>query len=271
MQAELVGVSFAVNEAEAAYVPLAHQYEGAPQQLSRDSVLAQLKPLLESGKRLIMQHGKYDRNVLLSYDINVDAIAHDTMLESYVLDSTATRHDMDSLAKKYLGINTVHFEDIAGKGVKQVTFDQIDIETAGHYAAEDADVTFRLHKTLWPQLQQQASLQSVYEKIELPLLKVLSRIERCGVLVDAKKLNDLSKRFATQMEETQGQAFEEAGREFNLSSPKQIQEILFVEQGIPVIRKTPKGQPSNGRGCIARVGRSRTSFAAAHIATSYVE
>lgn len=244
MQAELVGVSFAADTGKAAYVPLAHTYEGAPKQLDRDTVLAKLKPLLESGKRIVAQHGKYDRNVLQSYGIQMDAIAHDTMLQSYVLDSTATRHDMDSLAKKYLDIDTVHFEDIAGKGVKQVTFDQIDIETAGHYAAEDASVTLRLHESLWPKLQAQSILQSVYEDIEMPLVNVLSRMERNGVLVDAEQLDTLSTGFAEQMLQVQEQAFKEAGQEFNLGSPKQIQEILFEQQGLPVLRKTPKGQPS---------------------------
>lgn len=243
MQAELVGVSFA-DENGAVYVPLAHQYDDVPQQLDRQQVLAALEPLLQSNKKIVMQHGKYDRNVLLNYGVELNTIAHDTMLQSYTLDSTATRHDMDSLAKKYLGVDTVHFEDIAGKGAKQLTFDQIDIDTAGHYAAEDADITLRLHHALWPQLQKEEKLQSVYEDIEMPLLTVLSRIERNGVLVDAKKLNALSERFAGRMQEVETQAYEEAGQEFNLSSPKQIQEILFEQQGLPVIRKTPKGQPS---------------------------
>ncbi|MBN1378346.1 MAG: DNA polymerase I [Gammaproteobacteria bacterium] len=244
MQAEIVGISFALKEGEAAYVPFAHQYENAPQQLPRDKVLQTLKPLLESGRRIIAQHAKYDRNVLLSCGIQLEAIAHDTMLESYVLDSTASRHDMDSLAKKYLDVDTVHFEDIAGKGVKQLRFDQIDIETAGHYAAEDADITFRLHQVLWPKLQQSHAQASVYTDIELPLIKVLSRMERNGVKVDADKLNQLSRDFAQQMQQVEVEAFALADGEFNLASPKQIQEILFERQNIPVIRKTPKGQPS---------------------------
>ncbi len=245
MQAEIVGVSFAVEAGEAAYVPLAHSYADAPQQLSREKVLASLKPLLEDQqKRIIGQHLKYDRNVLLSYDISLNAILHDTMLQSYVLDSTATRHDMDSLAKKYLGIETVHFEDVAGKGVKQLTFDQVEISVASDYAAEDADITLQLYATLWPRLQQHASLINIYQDIELPLLNVLSAIERNGVFVNAEVLTTLSQRFAEQMATIKAQAYSLAGAEFNLSSPKQIQEILFEQQGLPVIRKTPKGQPS---------------------------
>jgi DNA polymerase-1 len=244
MQAEIVGVSFAAEPGKAAYVPLAHQYDGAPKQLSRELVLNKLKPLLESGKRIIGQHAKYDRNVLLSYGIQLDAIAHDTMLESYVLDSTGSRHDMDSLAKRYLDVDTVHFEDIAGKGARQIRFDQIDIKTAGHYAAEDADITLRLHQTLWPKLQQSEAQASVYTDIELPLIKVLSRMERNGVKVNADKLNKLSSDFAQQMQKIEIEAYAQAGAEFNLGSPKQIQEILFDQQKIPVVRKTPKGQPS---------------------------
>ena len=244
MQAEIVGVSFAVEAGKAAYVPLAHRYDDAPQQLSREKVLKALQPLLESDGKIVTQHGKYDRNVLLSYGIRLDAIAHDTMLESYVLDSTSGRHDMDSLAKKYLDIDTVHFEDIAGKGAKQVCFDQIDIETAGHYAAEDADITLRLHQTLLPELERQSAQFSVYSEIEMPLLQVLSRMERNGVKVDSDKLTQLSAEFAEQMQQVEIDACNEAGGEFNLGSPKQIQEILFERQKIPVVRKTPKGQPS---------------------------
>ena len=244
MQAEIVGVSFSDREGEAAYVPLAHSYEGAPSQLSRDKVLNKFKPLLESGHRIIGQHAKYDRNVLANYGIRLEAIAHDTMLESYVLDSTASRHDMDSLAKKYLDVDTVHFEDIAGKGAKQLSFNEIDVEKAGPYAAEDADITMRLHKTLWARLKENQKLASVYSDIELPLLKVLSRMERNGVKVDDLRLNQLSKTFATEMEQVAGEAFSNAGVEFNLGSPKQIQDILFEQQGLPIIRKTPKGQPS---------------------------
>jgi len=245
MKAELVGVSFAVDENEAAYVPVAHDYEDAPQQLSRDEVLQQLKPLLEDPKHhKLGQHLKYDMNVLAHYDIEIDGIAHDTMLESYVLDSTATRHDMDSLALKYLGCNTIHFEDIAGKGKNQITFNQIPIETAAPYAAEDADITLRLHHTLWPKLEQEPELKWLYENIEIPLVPVLSRIERNGVFVDVNMLGKQSKQLEKSISALEKEAFDVAGEEFNISSPKQIQAILFDKLGIPVLKKTPKGQPS---------------------------
>ncbi len=245
MQAELVGVSFSVASGEAAYVPLAHSYEDAPKQLDRDKVLAKLKPLLEGKKaKIIGQHIKYDINVLRKYDIVLSAIAHDTMLQSYVLDSTATRHDMNSLARKYLGVETVHFEDIAGKGKKQLTFDQIPIEEASHYAAEDADITLQLHETLWPKLQEHEELKALYLETELPLLQVLSRIEYAGVGIDAKMLNKQGAQLSKKLEQVQTDAFADAGKEFNLGSPKQIQQIFFDEKQFPIIRKTPKGQPS---------------------------
>lgn len=245
MQAEVVGLSFAIAEGEAAYVPLTHDYEGAPEQLDRALVLDKLKPLLEGEKRnLVGQHIKYDINVLRNHGIELTNVAHDTMLQSYVLDSTATRHDMDSLAKKYLGVGTVKFEDIAGKGKKQLTFNQIDVEVASHYAAEDADITLRLHKTLWPQLSEIPSLKSLYLDIELPSLHVLSRIEYTGVRIDAEMLEKQGKTIATTIERVKAEAFEDAGREFNLGSPKQIGEIFFEEKQFPIIRKTPKGQPS---------------------------
>lgn len=261
MQAEIVGVSFAVLPGEAAYVPLSHDYPGAPIQLPRDHVLAMLKPLLEGGeKRIIGQHLKYDRNVLHKYGIHLNAIAHDTMLESYVLDATATRHDMDSLAKKYLDINTIHFEDIAGKGAKQLSFNQIDVPTAAEYAAEDADVTLQLHHHLWPQLQQKSELQSVYENIEMPLVPVLSRIEIKGVLIDAKLLAEQSHEFEQRMLDVQKQTYDEAGHVFNLGSPKQIQEILFDKLKLPVIRKTPTGQPSTAEDVLQELADSGHSL-----------
>jgi len=245
MLAEIVGVSFAVAPGKAAYVPLAHAYDDAPKQLDRDKVLAKLKPLLESNKStLVGQHLKYDANVLRNYGIELANIAHDTMLESYVLDSTATRHDMDSLAKKYLDVDTVHFEDIAGKGKKQLTFDQIDIDVASHYAAEDADITLRLHEVLWPKLQQHDSLVKLYQEIEMRLLPVLSHIEYNGVRIDVKMLETQGAEISRTIEEVKEQAYADAGREFNLGSPKQIQEIFFDEKQFPIIRKTPKGQPS---------------------------
>jgi DNA polymerase-1 len=245
MQAQIVGVSFAVQAGEAAYVPVAHDYPGAPEQLSRDYVLAQLKPLLEDKKHLkIGQNLKYDMNVLASYDIQLQGIGYDSMLESYVLDSTASRHDMDTLALKYLGHKTIHYEDIAGKGARQITFDQVALEQAAPYAAEDADITLQLHETLWAKLKQVPSLVTVFEEVEMPLVPVLSRMERRGVLLDSKMLGKQSKQLAKRVAELEQQAHELAGQPFNLGSPKQLQEILFEKQGLPVVSKTPKGQPS---------------------------
>ena len=245
MQAEIVGYSFAVKSSEAAYVPLAHDYEGAPVQLDRDAVLAQLKPLLEDARQAKLGHNlKYDMSVLASYDIEMRGIEFDTMLESYVLDSTASRHDMDTLALKHLSHNTIHFEDIAGKGAKQLTFNEIEIDKAATYAAEDADITLRLHETLWPRLQETASLVSVFRDIEMPLVPVLSRIERRGVLLDVAMLKQQSREFEKRLLELEQATFKEAGEVFNLGSPKQLQAILFDKLGLPVISKTPKGQPS---------------------------
>ena len=245
MQAEVVGLSFAVADGRAASVPLAHDYEDAPEQLDRAEVLERLRPLLEGKQRnLVGQHIKYDINVLRNHGIELVNVAHDTMLESYVLDSTATRHDMDSLARKYLGVSTVKFEDIAGKGKKQLTFNQIEVEPASHYAAEDADITLRLHHALWPKLSAEPTLKKLYEEIELPALHVLSHIECTGVRIDADMLAKQGKLLAATIEEVKTAAYEDAGREFNLGSPKQIGEIFFNEKQFPIIRKTPKGQPS---------------------------
>ncbi len=243
--AALVGLSFALKAGEAAYVPLAHDYEGAPRQLDRARVLEKLKPLLEDaaiGK--IGQNLKYDLTVLAGCGIAMRGVRHDTMLESYVLDSTATRHDMDSLALKYLGHKTITYEEVAGKGVKQKPFSEVDIETATRYAAEDADITLRLHETLWPRVAAVEGLRYIYEEIEIPLVPVLARIERHGVLVDAAMLRAQGEELGHQIEAVEQQAFEVAGAPFNLASPKQIQEILFEHQGLPVLQKTPKGQPS---------------------------
>ncbi|MFT0179162.1 DNA polymerase I [Pseudomonas benzopyrenica] len=244
-RAELVGLSFAVAPGQAAYVPLAHSYMGAPTQLALEPVLAALKPLLEDPAKLkVMQHGKYDLNVLTRYGITIQSIAFDTMLESYVLDATATRHDMDSLALKYLGHSTIRFEDIAGKGAKQLTFDQIAIEQAGPYAAEDADVTLRLHETLWPKLEAIPGLAGVLRDIEMPLVPALARIERNGALVDSALLGVQSRELGEKMIALEKEAYELAGQEFNLGSPKQLGEILFVKLGLPVVSKTASGQPS---------------------------
>ncbi len=251
MQAEIVGVSFAVEAGKAAYVPVAHSYPGAPDQLDRDWVLAQLKPLLEdSDKAKVGQNLKYDMSVLANYRITLRGIAFDTMLESYVWNSTAGRHDMDSLATRYLSLKTVHFEDIAGKGAKQLTFDQIPLEQAGFYAAEDADITLRLHQTLWPQLEGEPSLSNLLRDIEVPLVPVLSRIERTGVLIDRAMLATQSRELATRLHDLEQQAHEIAGRPFNMSSPKQIGQIFFTELELPVIAKTPKGAPSTAEGVL---------------------
>ncbi|MDO6461615.1 DNA polymerase I [Granulosicoccaceae sp. 1_MG-2023] len=245
MEAELVGVSFAVEPGKAAYVPFGHDYEGAPAQLSRGTVLGKLKPLLENPElKKVGQHLKYDMNVLKNHGIALAGVEHDTMLESYVLDSTATRHDMDSLADKYLQRQTVHFEDIAGKGKKQLTFNQIGLDEAGHYAAEDADITLQLHQTLWPKLQENAGPAAIYRDIEIPLVPVLSKIESTGVLIDPDMLFAQSSEITAKLAELEQAAFADAGEEFNLNSPKQIQEIFFGKKGFPVVRKTPKGQPS---------------------------
>ena len=245
LQAEVVGVSFAIDSAQAAYLPVAHNDPDAPQQLSRDIVLARLKPLLEdSEKKKIGQNLKYDAHVLANYGIHLQGIAHDTMLQSYVLNSTVTRHDMDSLAKYYLGRETIHYEDVAGKGAKQISFQDVAIKQAAPYAAEDADVTLQLHQKLWAALKPLDAMRLLYETVERPLIKVLMRIERNGVLLDYSMLNQQSMALANQISGLELQAHEEAGKVFNLSSPKQIQEILYDQLQLPVLKKTPKGQPS---------------------------
>ncbi len=245
MKAELVGLSFAIEIGKAAYVPLMHDYPQAPQQLEFDWVLAQLKPLLES-KTLakVGQNLKYDSHILVKYGIELQGIAFDTMLESYCFNSIATRHNMDALAEKYLAYKTVHFEDIAGKGKKQLTFNQIEIEKAGHYAAEDADITLRLHQAIFPQLEKHSNQLSVFNEIEMPLLPVLARMEHYGVLVDSNLLDQQSIVIGTRLDELEIEAHNLAGKSFNLSSPKQLQQILFEDLKIPVIKKTPKGAPS---------------------------
>ncbi|WP_281561132.1 DNA polymerase I [Thalassomonas sp. RHCl1] len=245
MKAELVGLSFACQPGKAAYVPLKHDYEDAPEQLDIDFVLGKLKPLLEDkDKAKLGQNLKYDANVLSHYDIELQGVAFDTMIESYCLNSVATRHNMDALAEKYLGYKTVHFEDIAGKGAKQLTFNQIEIEKAGFYAAEDADITLRLHQAIYPQLEKSANQLSVYNDIELPLMPVLAKMEQHGVLIDCDLLDQQSQTLGKRLEELEVEAHNLAGKSFNLGSPKQLQQILFEELKIPVIKKTPKGAPS---------------------------
>lgn len=244
LQAKLVGMSFACVAGEAAYLPLAHTV-GQVEQLDFAATLQKMQPLLEDPSlKKVGQNLKYDANVLKNYDIELNGIAYDTMLESYVLDSVNNRHDMDSLAQRYLNIKPISFESIAGKGKKQLTFDQIEIEQAAEYAAEDADITLRLHQVLAPKLQAEASLQKVFDDIELPLLKVLAKVERNGVHIDSDMLFVQSQELAAKLDEIERAAYEVAGSEFNLASPKQIQEILFERMQIPVLRKTPKGQPS---------------------------
>jgi len=245
MQARIVGLSFAVAPGEAAYLPLGHDYAGAPQQLDLEKTLAAFKPLLEDAARpKLGHHLKYDTHVLANYGIALNGQRFDSMLESYVLNSVATRHDMDSAVEKYLGVKTIHYEDVAGKGAKQITFNQVDVDRAAEYSAEDADVTLQLHLKLWPQIEALPALKAVYETIEQPLVSVLYRMERKGVLVDRELLKIQSSELAAQMQELQALAHAEAGGVFNVDSPKQLQEILFGKLGIPVMRKTPTGQPS---------------------------
>ena len=244
-QAELVGLSFSCAPGEAAYVPLSHDYPGVPAQLPREQVLEALAPLLEDpGKAKIGQHGKYDMHILARCGIEVAGYRHDTMLESYVLNSTITRHDMDSLAQRYLGEQTIHYEDVAGKGAKQILFSQVELQRAADYAAEDADVTFRLHRALQPQLAAIPSLLRVYDEIEMPLVPVLARMERAGILVDREQLAAQTRAMRLRMAETIERAYRAAGHAFSLDSPKQLQQVLYGELGLPVSFKTPTGQPS---------------------------
>ncbi|MHC8384485.1 DNA polymerase I [Pseudomonas sp. LB3P14] len=261
-QAQLVGLSFAVQANEAAYIPLTHSYMGVPDQLDRDTVLRALKPILEDPNKLkVGQHAKFDMNILAncaiggdqSCGITVQGVAFDTMLESYVLDSTATRHDMDSLALKYLNHTTTGFQDIAGKGAKQLTFDQISLELAGPYAAEDADVTLRLHQTLQEKLNAIPSLSKVLSEIEMPLVPVLARIERQGALVDANLLGIQSVELGEKMVALEREAFAIAGEEFNLGSPKQLGVILYEKLGLPILSKTAKGQASTAEAVLAEL------------------
>jgi DNA polymerase-1 len=245
MEAKLVGLSFCCEAGKAAYVPMAHNYEGAPVQLAMELVLSKIRPLLENPEKTIIgQNLKYDISVMARHGVSIKAKIIDTMLESYVLNSVASRHNMDDLALNYLGLSTVHFEDIAGKGAKQLTFNQIELDKAGHYAAEDADITFRLHQVLWPRLQAEGRLASVYQDIEIPLVPILSDVERGGVLLDEEQLKLQSRELEKRLHELEQEAYGLAGEEFNLGSPKQLQQIFFEKLGLPVIKKTPKGQPS---------------------------
>ena len=254
MQAEIVGLSFAIEPGEAVYVPLAHLNPGLEGQLDRDQILDQMKPLLESSAvKKVGQHLKYDANVLANHGITLRGIAHDTMLQSYIIDAVGSRHDMGSLALKYLGQRVISFEEVAGKGVKQVSFDHVDIKQAAAYAAEDADVTLRLHETLLPKLEAEPSLNEVYQRLELPLVPVLSKIERNGAFVGVDKLRAQSHEIAIRLAELESQACDLAGQPFNLASPKQLAEILFEKLELPVIKKTPKGAPSTAEDVLAEL------------------
>jgi DNA polymerase-1 len=259
MQARIVGVSFCVEPGRAAYVPLGHDYVGAPEQLDRDAVLARLKPLLEAPlPRKVGHHLKYDAHVLANHGIALGGMAYDTMLESYVWNSVATRHDMDSAAERYLGLKTITYEEVAGKGVKQIPFSQVSIETASTYAAEDADVTLRLHRTLWPAIEREPLLRRLYEDFEQPLVPVLQRMERRGVLIDREMLRMQGGELARRAEELKAAAHAEAGTEFNVDSPKQLQQILYEKMNLPVLRKTPTGQPSTAEDVLEQLAESFT-------------
>jgi DNA polymerase-1 len=252
MTAEVVGLSFGLAAGKAAYLPLAHRYVGAPGQLDRDAVLGRLKPWLESpDAQKAGHHLKYDAHVLANHGIRLAGMRYDTMLESYVLDSTATRHDMDSVAKKYL--DTIHFEDVAGKGARQISFDQVAVDKAAEYAAEDADITLRLHHALWPKIEATPGLAAVYDTIEQPLVPVLTRMEETGVLVDARLLRAMSGEFAGKMALLEEEAHKEAGHPFNIASPKQLQEVLYNELRLPVTQYTPTRQPSTNEDALAEL------------------
>jgi len=245
MNTQIVGVSFCIEPGHAAYVPLAHDYAGAPPQLERQRVLETLRPLLEDPDRgKLGQHLKFDMHVLENHGIALRGQRYDTMLESYIWNSTATRHDMDSMAEHYLGLHTIRFEDVCGKGAKQISFNQVSVERAAEYAAEDADVTLRLHHALWPRLEREPALAQLYREIEQPLVPVLQRMERHGVLLDREMLRLQSSELSVRLREIQELTHREAGTVFNLESPKQLQQILFERLQLPVLRKTPSGTPS---------------------------
>ena len=256
MKAEIVGLSVSVEPLKAAYIPVAHRYPGAPEQLSRDYVLERLKPWLESDAKKVGHHLKYDAHVLENYGIELRGMAYDSMLESFVLNSTATRHDMDSVAARYLNVQTTKYEEIAGKGAKQIGFDEVDLDAAGAYAAQDADITLRLHRTLWPKLQETPDLESLYTEVEQPLVPVLQKMEYRGVLVDAEMLHAQSRELTESIAKLITAAHDAAGGvAFNLDSPKQLQDILFNRLGIPSNVKTPKGQPSTAERVLQDLAR----------------
>jgi DNA polymerase-1 len=278
-QAEIVGLSFAIDTGEAAYVPLAHRYPGVPEQLDRDAALAAIRPLLEDESLAkIGQHGKYDMHVLANHGIAMRGYRHDTMLASYVWNSTATRHDMDSLAQKYLGYATIKYEDVAGKGAKQIGFADVDLDRATDYAAEDADVTLRLHEVLQAKLVTVPALKRVYDEIEMPLVPVLARMEACGIRIDAQRLREQTQQLKRRMHEITTRAHELVGHGFSLDSPKQLQVVLYEELKLPVLAKTPTGQPSTNEDAISDLAEQHELprlildyRAAAKLANTYTE
>jgi len=254
MQAEIVGISVAIVSNEAYYIPLMHEYDGVPKQLDREYVLQKLKPWLEDKEAKKIGHNlKYDSHIFANHGIELNGTDFDSMLESYVLNSTATRHNLNAVAKRYLNLDTTSYEDVAGKGAKQIGFNQVSLEDAIHYAAEDADVSFQLHQTLHPKLMEINSLAKLYTDIEAPLLKVLQTIERNGVLIDESMLQKQSDQFAITLKELESKAYSLAGAEFNLNSPKQLQEILYDKLSLPILKKTPKGQPSTAENVLQRL------------------
>ena len=256
MSAQLVGVSFAVGEGEAAYLPLAHDYVGVPEQVDFDKAIKALKPVLENESiAKVGQNLKYDLSILASYGLTLKGELYDTMMESYVLNSVATRHNMDALARHYLDIATTSFEDVAGKGASQLTFNQVPLDVARDYAAEDADVTYRLHQALWPLIEREPKLLHIFRDVEMPLVRVLSKIERQGALLDPGLLNKQSSELGRRIEELKDAAWSSAEEEFNLDSPKQLQEIFFEKQGLPVLKKTPGGKPSTAEPVLVDLAR----------------
>ena len=256
MSAQLVGVSFAVGVGEAAYLPLAHDYVGVPEQVDFDKAINALKPVLENESiAKVGQNLKYDLSILASYGLTLKGELYDTMMESYVLNSVATRHNMDALARHYLDIATTSFEDVAGKGASQLTFNQVPLDVARDYAAEDADVTYRLHQALWPLIEREPKLLHIFRDVEMPLVRVLSKIERQGALLDPGLLNKQSSELGRRIEELKDAAWSSAEEEFNLDSPKQLQEIFFEKQGLPVLKKTPGGKPSTAEPVLVDLAR----------------
>jgi len=254
MEAQIVGISIAIEPNQAFYIPCMHDYDNAPKQLPRDYVLQQLKPWLEDSNTKKVGHNlKYDSHIFKNHNIDIQGVMFDTMLQSYVLNSTATRHNLNAVSKRYLNLNTVSYEDVAGKGAKEILFSQVDLKKATYYAAEDADISLQLNHKIYPQLEEHRSLLSIYNNIEAPALQVLQRVERNGVLIDKALLGEQSEEFAITLKELENKVHSVAKTEFNLGSPKQLQEILFEKMGLPILRKTPKGQPSTAENVLQQL------------------